>query len=735
MGGVLLAEESAIKKVLSGCSHPQSMAGVLCGSRVVEPASNVVNMAASAKPTKSEIARAAHLCDTLNQHNERYFTHDSPEVSDAEYDELKRELIALEAKHPSLIALDSPTAQIGATTLTTFDPVTHRAPMTSLDNAMDIEELRAWGERAAKGLNNAKPMQLICELKIDGLAMSIRYENGILVQAATRGDGKVGEDVTENIKTISVIPKQLVAPKGSSIPQVLEVRGEVYMPINAFQQFKADKERENEQRIKQGKKPDAVPANPRNAGAGSLRQKDPSVTQSRKLAFFAYQLGETQGIPALSSHHDTLNYLKQLGFPINPEHKLVDTLEQAEAFCVNAEANRHNLDYEIDGAVVKLDDLAQREQLGFTSRAPRWAIAVKFAPEERNTILNDIQVSIGRTGRATPFAVLQPVVVAGSTVGMATLHNREQVQLKDVRPGDTVVVRKAGDVIPEVVGPVLDKRPKNSKPWKFPDTCPCDLKSTLVQIEGESDTRCVEPSCPFQRDQRIIHFASRGGMDIEGLGEKTVFALSDLQLIQDVGDLYSLTQEQLLQIEGFGELSATNLLQALEKSKSKPLPKLLTALGIKHLGPAASESLAKTFGNLDNIVTATEDQLSTIDGVGPSIAQSIINWCNQKQNKAIIAKLKKAGIDFGNVQVSQLAQTLLGKAIVVTGSVEGFTREEAEAAIKDRGGKSPGSVSAKTYCVVVGSDPGASKVTKANELKIPIIDAAKFQTLLDSGTI
>jgi DNA ligase (NAD+) len=607
--------------------------------------------------------------------------------------------------------------------------------MTSLDNAMDIDELRAWGERAAKGLNNAQPMQLICELKIDGLAMSIRYENGILVQAATRGDGKVGEDVTENIKTISVIPKQLVAPKGSSIPQVLEVRGEVYMPINAFQQFKADKERENEQRIKQGKKPEAVPANPRNAGAGSLRQKDPSVTKSRNLAFFAYQLGETQGMPALTSHHDTLNYLKQLGFPINPEHKLVNTLEQAEAFCASAEANRHNLDYEIDGAVVKLDDLAQREQLGFTSRAPRWAIAFKFAPEERNTILNDIQVSIGRTGRATPFAVLQPVVVAGSTVGMATLHNREQVQLKDVRPGDTVVVRKAGDVIPEVVGPVLDKRPKNSKPWKFPDTCPCDLKSTLVQIEGESDTRCVEPSCPFQRDQRIIHFASRGGMDIEGLGEKTVFALSDLQLIQDVGDLYSLTQEQLLQIEGFGELSATNLLQALEKSKSKPLPKLLTALGIKHLGPAASESLAKTFGNLDNIVTATEDQLSTIDGVGPSIAQSIINWCNQKQNKAIITKLKKAGVDFGNVQVSQLAQTLLGKAIVVTGSVEGFTREEAEAAIKDRGGKSPGSVSAKTYCVVVGSDPGASKVTKANELKIPIIDAARFQQLLDSGTI
>jgi DNA ligase (NAD+) len=505
------------------------------------------------------------------------------------------------------------------------------------------------------------------------------------------------------------------------------------MPIKAFQQFKADKERENEQRVAQGKKPEAVPANPRNAGAGSLRQKDPSITKSRNLAFFAYQLGETQGIPALNSHHETLDYLEQLGFPINTEHKLVDTLQQAEAFCASAEANRHNLDYEIDGAVVKLDDLGQREKLGFTSRAPRWAIAFKFAPEERNTILDDIQVSIGRTGRATPFAVLQPVVVAGSTVGMATLHNREQVQLKDVRPGDTVVVRKAGDVIPEVVGPVLEKRPKNSKPWRFPETCPCDLKSVLVQVEGESDTRCVEPSCPFQRDQRIIHFASRGGMDIEGLGEKTVLALSKLKIISDIGDIYSLTHDQALKIEGFGNLSAKNLLQAIEDSKIKPLPKLLTALGIKHLGPAASESLAKTFGTLDNIVTATEDELSQIDGVGPSIAQSIINWCSQKPNKEIIAKLKTAGVDFGNVQVSTLPQTLVGKAVVVTGSIEGFTREEAEAAIKDRGGKSPGSVSAKTYCVVVGAEPGASKVTKAKDSGVPIIDSKFFSQLLETG--
>jgi len=691
-------------------------------------------MAASTKPSKSDVARAAHLRDIINKHNEQYFTRDAPEISDAEYDELKRELIALEAKYPSLITLDSPTAQVGAPALTTFAPVTHRAPMTSLDNAMDINELQAWGERAIKGLDGASA-QFVCELKIDGLAITVRYEKGVLVQAATRGDGKVGEDVTENVKSISCIPHQLIAPAAGSMPEVLEVRGEVYMSVASFQQFKAEKEIENELRIEQNKKPEAVPANPRNAGAGSLRQKDPTVTRKRNLSFWAYQLGESIGTPDFKSHHETFDYLKKLGLPINSQYKVVENLEQVFEFCNYWELHRHDLEYEIDGAAIKINNLGQREKLGFTSRAPRWAIAFKFAPEERNTILNDIQVSIGRTGRATPFAVLQPVVVAGSTVGMATLHNREQVQLKDVRPGDTVVVRKAGDVIPEVVGPVLEKRPKNSKPWKFPETCPCDLKSTLVQVEGESDTRCVEPSCPFQRDQRIIHFASRGGMDIEGLGEKTVFALSDLQLIADVGDLYSLTQEQLLQIEGFGELSATNLLQALEKSKSKPLPKLLTALGIKHLGPAASESLAKTFGTLDNIVTATEDELSQIDGVGPSIAQSIINWCSQKPNKAIIAKLKTAGVDFGNVQVSTLPQTLVGKAVVVTGSVEGFTREEAEAAIKDRGGKSPGSVSAKTYCVVVGEEPGASKVTKAAELKIPVIDATKFQHLLDTGSI
>jgi len=691
-------------------------------------------MAPRSKPSKQVQERAAWLRDAITRHDERYYAHDAPEISDAEYDELKRELIAIEAEFPQLVTLDSPTSRVGAPAVTTFAPVTHRVPMTSLDNAMDETELAAWGERVAKGLNGAKHA-FTCEPKIDGLALSIRYEDGVLVQAATRGDGKVGEDVTENVKTIAVVPKRLVAPKGVAMPSVLEVRGEVYMPIAVFRQLKAAKEAENEERVRAGKKPESVPANPRNAGAGSLRQKDPTITASRQLAFWAYQLGEVVGTPAFASHHESLEYLRSFGFPVNPEIRLVKDLQGVSEFCENWIEHRHDLDYEIDGVVVKVDDLAQRELLGFTSRAPRWAIAVKFPPEERNTLLKDIQVSVGRTGRVTPFAVLEPVLVAGSTVSMATLHNREQVAVKDVRVGDTVIVRKAGDVIPEVVGPVLSLRPKGCKEWVFPSTCPCELKSTLVQEEGVADTRCVEPACPFQRDQRIMYFASRGAMDIEGLGEKTVYALSDLGLVEDVGDLYFLIVEQLLQVEGFAELSATNLLAAIDASKSRPLPKLLTALGIKHLGPAASETLARRFGSLDRIMEASAEELSAVVGVGEVIAESISSWFAKRENKKLIEKLRKGGVQFGNVQVSTLPQNLEGKAVVVTGTIAGYSREEAEAAIKDRGGKSPGSVSAKTYCLVVGEAPGASKVTKAEELGIPIIGGEQFEKLLATGSI
>ncbi len=675
----------------------------------------------------------AELRVAIAYHNDLYHGKDNPEISDAAFDEILRKLAELETKYPELRDDVSPTQTVGAG-VATFDPVTHRVPMTSLDNAMDAAELQAWGERAAKGLNNVA-MQFVCELKIDGLALSIRYENGELVQAATRGDGKVGEDVTANVRTISVIPKKLNMKSGIAVPTVLEVRGEVYMSIEAFEKFRDAKLRENEKRVRDGKKPESVPANPRNAGAGSLRQKNAQITATRELSFWAYQLGEVVGAPNFATHSQSLDYLRSLGFPVNPEVKTLDSLSKVVDFCRQWEASRHDLNYEIDGVVVKLDDLAQREQLGFTSRAPRWAIAVKFAPEERNTILKDISVSIGRTGRATPFAVLEPVVLSGSTVSMATLHNREQVQLKDVRPGDTVVVRKAGDVIPEVVGPVLSLRPKNSKPWKFPTTCVCDLKSKLVQVEGEADTRCVEPECPFQRDQRIIHFASRGAMDIEGLGEKTVFALSDKNFVSDIGDLYSLNLEKLLQLDGFAELSAKNLLKAINDSKSRPLAKLLVGLGIKNLGPAAAESLARRFGSLDAIIEATSEQLSEIDGVGEVIAKKITEWFADKSHMAIIKKFRSAGVDFGNVAVSNAPQNLVGKAIVVTGTVEGFSREGAQEAITSRGGKSPGSVSTKTFALVVGDEPGASKLAKAQELGIPMLDAAGFVKLLETGEL
>jgi DNA ligase (NAD+) len=672
--------------------------------------------------------RAAELARLIRYHNDRYYGLDAPEIADAEYDALIHELLALEAAHPDLAQPESPTGAVGGSTGATiaasigatFAPVAHRVPMTSLDNAMSVAELTSWGERLDRGLQG-EAATFVCELKIDGLAMSLRYENGRFVQAATRGDGRVGEDVTANVATIAAIPQVLPA----SAPAVLEVRGEVFMPYASFEAL-------NERTAQAGQ---ARFVNPRNAAAGSLRQKDPRITASRELSFWSYQLGEVVGGPAFTSHHQTLGFLAELGFPVNPEIRAVDSLDDVYAYCDHWQQHRHDLGYEIDGAVAKVDDLGQRELLGFTSRAPRWAIAFKFPPEERTTLLRDIQVSIGRTGRATPFAVLEPVFVGGSTVGMATLHNQDQVRAKDVRPGDTVIVRKAGDVIPEVVGPVLSLRPDGSVPWQFPTHCPCDRRTALVRPEGEADTRCVEPECPFQRDQRIIYFASRGAMDIEGLGERTVFQLSDAGLVRDAADIYSLTVEQLLGLDGFATMSAEKLIDAISASRSRPLPRLLTALGIKGLGPSASEGISSAFGNLAAVAAASEADLATTEGVGPTIAASIVSWFAQPANAAMVDKLRVAGVEFGNVEVSRMPQVLSGKAVVVTGTLDGFSREEAEAAIKGRGGKSPGSVSAKTYALVVGAEPGASKVSRAADLGVPVLSEGGFVTLLETGEL
>jgi DNA ligase (NAD+) len=657
---------------------------------------------------------------------------DDPEISDADYDDLVRELRSLEAENPELATDTSPTQQVGAATSATFDPVVHRVPMMSLDNAMNRDELVAWAERVAKGLDGQVPT-FVCELKFDGLAMSIRYEDGQFVQAATRGDGMVGEDVTANVATIADIPHRLSKPSGNDVPAVVEVRGEVYMGTSAF-------ERLNERTVAAGDKPFA---NPRNSAAGSLRQKDANKTAERELSFWAYQLGDVDGGPVFSSHADTLAWVGELGFPANEHVQRFPSIDEVAAHCLHWRDHRHMLDYEIDGIVIKVDDPIQQDLLGSTSRAPRWAIAYKFPPEERTTTLLDISVSVGRTGRATPFAVLDPVFVGGSTVGMATLHNREQVAVKDVRPGDMVIVRKAGDVIPEVVGPApLNKRPKGSVAWEFPVNCPsCGV--ALILPDGEADTRCFNTACPAKQVAKIAYFASRGGMDIEGLGEQMVEKLIDADLIADAADLYSLTVEQLVALDRIGVTSATSLVDSIRESKERPLQKFMRSLGIRHFGPAASQALAAEFRTLDAIMGQTTEELAAVDGVGGVIASTISEWFAAPENRAFVERFRDAGLNFGDPKEAARAaeakaltpQSLTGKTVVVTGAVPGYTREQAAEAITLRGGKSPGSVSKKTLALVVGDHAGASKLAKAEALGVPLVAVTDFEELLATGEV
>ena len=664
-------------------------------------------------------ARADELRATIEHHNRLYHELDAPEIPDAEYDALVVELRAIEEQHPELRTPDSPTQQVGSAPSAQFAPVEHKQPMMSLDNAFSFEELAAWGKRMERYISG--DVAYVCELKIDGVAMSLLYEGGELVRGATRGDGRVGEDVTANIKTVAAIPKKL---KGGNVPSSVEVRGEVYMPTAAFIALNERQEAEGGRLF----------ANPRNAGAGSLRQKDASITASRNLAFWAYQLGAVEGGPSFTQHSQTLDAIKTWGVPINPNIRTLGSLEEVYEYCRDWLEHRHDLDYEIDGVVIKVDDLAQRRELGSTSKAPRWAIAYKFPPEERTTLLHNIMVSIGRTGKATPFAQLEPVFVGGSTVGLATLHNQDMVRKKDVRPGDTVIVRKAGDVIPEVVGPVLALRPKGLKEWQFPTTCPV-CEGPLVRLEGESDTFCTNVDCPGQRVGRIGHFTSRGAMDIEGFGEQRAMQFTQLGLVDDVGDIYSLKAEDLAKIEGFGEISINNLLSAIEASKTRPLANLLIGLNIRHLGGAGAQVLAKAFGDLDRIMAASVDEIAETEGIGPKIAASVCEFFASESNREVIEKLRAAGLNFTGPAAPDVPQNLTGMAVVVTGSLEGWSREEAEDAIKSRGGKSPGSVSKKTTAVVVGESPGAAKLTKAEELGVPILDEAGFAHLLEKGEL
>ena len=669
-------------------------------------------------------SRVQELRRQVEYHTERYYLLDDPEISDAEFDALVRELRALEEAHPELRTDESPTQKVGGRASTAFAEARHRVPMMSLDNAFSFDELVAWGKRMERYIgvggepqDGSVHVDYVCELKIDGIACSLLYEDGRYVRGATRGDGVVGEDVTENVRTISVVPERL---EGDA-PEVLEVRGEVYMPVSAFEELNQ----------RQGEAGLRLFANPRNSGAGSLRQKDPKVTASRDLRFWAYQLGEG---PRFRRHSEALDFLKAAGLPVNPEVRTVGSLEDVFAYCENWLQHRHDLDYEIDGVVIKVDDLGQREELGSTSKSPRWAIAYKFPPEEATTVLKDIMVSIGRTGKATPFAQLEAVRVSGSTVRLATLHNQDQVRVKDVRPGDTVTVRKAGDVIPEVVAPVLSKRPDALPEWRFPSECPV-CGGPLIRIEGESDTFCVNVDCPAQRDGRIIHFASRGAMDIEGLGEKRVSQLTTAGLLSDPGDIYYLTYEALMGLEGFADISARNLLDAIATSKTRPLPNLLVGLSIRHLGGRGAEVLADAFGHMDRILEASEEEMAVTPGVGPVIANSVCEFFALDRNRQVIDKLRHAGVNFAGVERSTLAPTLAGKAVVVTGTLESMSRDKAVEAVKARGGSSPGSVSKKTAYLVAGAEPGQAKVTKAEECGVPVIDEAAFLHLLETGEV
>ncbi len=697
-------------------------------------------------------ARAAELRELVEYHNERYHALDAPEIPDADFDALVRELRQIETDHPELATGDSPTRQVGSAPPGLFDEVRHRVPMMSLDNAFTEAELDAWADRLRRLLPDVdlESLDFSCEPKVDGVAMSLTYVDGRLTQAATRGDGVVGEDVTANVATVRDVPKRL-RPSAGPYPHHLEVRGEIYMPTADFAAM-------NERQLAAGER---TFVNPRNSAAGSLRQKDPAVTATRPLAFWAYQIGEVDGVAPEGApgaggggapwvrrrQSEALADLARAGLPVSPDALTLRGMGAVVGRCRELAEHRHDLPYEVDGVVVKVDDLDLHDRLGSTSRAPRWAIAFKFPPEERTTTLEHIEVSIGRTGRATPFAVLKPVFVGGSTVGLATLHNEDQVRLKDVRPGDLVIVRKAGDVIPEIVGPALHVpgAPKRRRArWKFPTVCP-SCGAPLVRLEGEADTYCTNIDCPAQRVQRIVHFASRSAMDIEGLGDQRVVQLVGAGLLGDPADLYTLSAERFEGLEGYGAVSVANLLAAIEASKARPLSRLLVALGIRHLGPTGARSLARAMGSMQGLLAATTESLAAVDGVGPVIADAVSEFLANPANRGVLDRLAAAGLNLNEPGAAAgtpsgpdgaaAPQTLAGKSVVVTGTLAGYTREEAQEAIVARGGKSPGTVSARTTAVVVGESPGAAKLTKAETLGVPVVDGDRFEELLSTGEV
>jgi len=657
--------------------------------------------------------RLKELRNLINYHDYRYYVLDSPEISDAEYDELMKELISIEEAHPELVTPDSPTQRVGAPPAEGFLPVRHRSRMLSLGDAFSFDELSAFFERVGRALPGEE-VDYVCELKIDGTAISLNYEDGLLMRGATRGDGETGEDITSNIKTIRSIPLRLQLKKP---PAFMEVRGEAYFSKEQFEEI-------NKERSKEGL---SLFANPRNAAAGSLRQLDPSITARRELDSIFYSLGYVSGI-SFGTHWEVLQFLKKAGFKISEYAERAGDSQKVFDFCSRWQERRDTLPYEIDGGVVKVNSLDQQARLGATSKSPRWAIAYKFPAEQKTTKVVDITVNVGRTGAVTPVAILEPVRVAGSTVSRATLHNEDEMRRKDVRIGDTVIVQKAGDVIPEVVAPVTSKRTGAERVYRMPKKCPV-CGADVVRPPDEAVARCTGIACPAQIFERILHWASRGAMDIDGLGPAVVSQLLQKGMIEDVADLYYLTKEDLLEIEHFADKAAENLLNAIEVSRNRPLSKLLFGLGVRHVGSHVASVLAKHYPSMENLKGASYDDLVMTKEVGPRIAESVVAFFKQNRNLRVLDKLKQAGARMKEAHKAEVPQKLARLTFVLTGTLTRFTREQAKEIIEGLGGEVSSSVSRRTDYVVAGENPG-SKYDKARELGVKILNEEEFVRLI-----
>ncbi|HLB05429.1 MAG TPA: NAD-dependent DNA ligase LigA [Thermodesulfobacteriota bacterium] len=664
--------------------------------------------------TKSgALKRIEFLCEEINRHNYLYYILDSPEISDAEYDRLLRELEELEKKFPDLVTPDSPTQRVGVAPLAEFGTVKHTIPMISLQNAFTEEEAREFDAKVKRFLHTTQDIEYVAEPKIDGLAIELVYENGIFTVGSTRGDGETGENVTQNLRTIKTIPLKLFKPKAGAIPRKLEVRGEVYMKLRDFNKLNKRREGAGEPLF----------ANPRNAAAGSVRQLDSKVTAGRPLDIFCYGVGVVEGLK-LSTHWEILETLKSLGFKINPLIKRCKNIEEALTFHREIEEKRESLDYEIDGVVLKVNSLRLQEELGEISRSPRWAMAYKFPPRQETTRVIDIQVGVGRTGALTPVAIMEPVNVGGVTVSRATLHNQDEINRKDVRIEDTVVVQRAGDVIPEVVMVVKSRRVPHAKPYIMPEKCP-SCGSHVVKEEVV--WRCPNVSCPAQVKESIRHFASKGGMDIEGLGYKHIEQMVDKGIIKDSADIYYLTKNDILGLERFADKSAQNIIDSIEKSRNTTLPRLIYSLGIRDVGEHTAKLLAKEFGTIDALKTAKYDDLIKIREVGPEVAKSILAFFAEERNLKFIDKLIKGGITY-EAEKTKKGGPLDGKLFVFTGALKGFTRDEAEKIVESLGGRATTSVSKKTDYVVAGEEAG-TKLDKARELGVKVITEKEFKAL------